>query len=122
MLYVNPLDAPRLYELAPLGQDAAKQRMALEELEQYFARLLMREMRGTFHEGGIFPRSAQREHFEDLLDEALSAEIARSGQLGIAQMLEAQLRADDIYKRVHHTEPSPASNPGTVLNPQTAVK
>ena len=122
MLYVNPLDAPRLYELGPLNQDATRQRIALQELEQYFARLLMREMRGVFQEGGVFPRSAQREQFEEMLEEALSAEIARSGQLGIAHMLEAQLRAEDIQKRVHPPEPTPAPSRATIHDAHMAVK
>ena len=58
MLYVNPLDAPHAFEHGPLAQDAARRRVALQEMEQYFARLLLREMRATIPEGGLFPRSA----------------------------------------------------------------
>ncbi|MFO7976019.1 MAG: rod-binding protein [Candidatus Hydrogenedentota bacterium] len=100
MLYVNPLDAPRASENGALGDNAARRRIALQEMEQYFARLLLREMRASIPEGGIFPRSAEREHFEDMLDEALSIEMARSGQLGLAKMLEEQLRIGEMQKQL----------------------
>jgi peptidoglycan hydrolase FlgJ len=100
MLYVNPLDAPRTYENGALSEDSARRRIALQEMEQYFARLLLREMRASIPEDGIFPRSAQRRHFEDMLDDALSAEMARSGQLGLAKMLEEQLRIGEMQNQL----------------------
>jgi flagellar protein FlgJ len=102
MLYVNPLEAPRVQENGPLTEHAARRRIALQELEQHFARLIMREMRSTIPEGGIFPKSAQRKHFEEMLDDALSAEMARSGQLGLAKMLEQQLRIGAMQRQFKH--------------------
>lgn len=122
MLYVNPLDAPRAYENGPLSEDPARRRIALQEMEQYFARLLLREMRSTLPEGGIFPRSAQREHFEEMLDDALSAEMARSGQLGLARMLEEQLRIGEMQKQLKR---APEPETGIALSSpdtETAVK
>ena len=111
MLYVNPLDAPRAFENGVLGEDATKRRIALQEMEQYFARLIMREMRSSLPDDGIFPRSAERQNFEEMLDEALSAEMARSGQLGLAKMLEEQLRIGEMQKQLQRT---PSSAPGSI--------
>ena len=122
MLYVNPLDAPRVYENGPLTEDPARRRVALQEMEQYFARLIMREMRSTLPEGGLFPRSAQREHFEEMLDDALSAEMARSGQLGLARMLEEQLRIGEMQKQLKHAPAPQAKTPAPLKDTETAVK
>lgn len=122
MLYVNPLEAPHAFEHGPLAQDAARRRVALKEMEQYFARLILREMRATIPEGGLFPRSAQQTHFEEMLDDALSAEMAESGQLGLARMLEEQLRIGEMQKQLQRTAP-PGSGPGrSAAEPELPVK
>ena len=120
MLYVNPLDAPRALENGPLTDAPARRRIALQEMEQHFARLIMREMRSTIPEGGIFPKSAQQRHFEEMLDEALSVEMARSGQLGLARMLEEQLRVGEMQKQFKRGDRK--MEPVPPVTPESTVK
>lgn len=122
MLYVNPLDAPRVYEAGALSEDSARRRIALQEMEQYFARLLLREMRASIPDDGIFPRSAERGHFEDMLDEALGAEMARSGQLGLARMLEEQLRIGEMQKQLKREKVVASASADAPSGPKTRVK
>jgi Rod binding domain-containing protein len=98
MLYVNPLSESSTLRMHAAGPEAAKdarQKQALQELERFFAYTLLKEMRRTTGNNGLFDdSSAQKMHME-LLDDALAKGIAESGQLGIASMIEAQLRQDD---------------------------
>ncbi len=122
MLYVNPLEAPHAFEHGPLTTDPARRRMALQEMEQYFARLLLREMRATVPQGGLFPRSAQQAHFEEMLDDALSAEMAESGQLGLARLLEEQLRIGEMQKKLQRTASPGARSTFSAADFDLAVK
>ena len=94
MLYVNPLDSG----LAALGQPRpgtlAREKQALREFERLFLYMLLREMRQTAAVGSAREKTPAMRLYEDLLDDALSAEFARSGQVGIATQIERQLHPD----------------------------
>jgi Rod binding domain-containing protein len=39
--------------------------------------------------------------YEEMLDDAMSGNMAASGQLGVSHMLEQQLRIADLQKKIH---------------------
>jgi len=93
MLYVNPLEARGAGQVFA-GQDkAAKEKAALQELEHLFLFTMLKEMRKTTETVKSADRSHEREIYDEMLDDALSGEMARSGQVGLAKTIEAQLRA-----------------------------
>ncbi len=93
MLYVNPLLS---IQPTPRGESAfigpSREKAALEELERFFLFTLLQEMRKTIPADGFFEGSAEREIFDEMMDDALSGVMAQSGQLGISKMIEEQLR------------------------------
>lgn len=96
MLYVNPMVSPYNLHAQAVGDDTAQRRIALQELEHYFVYTLLQEMRKSIPEGGLFAASPEKRVYEEMLDDAYSAEIARSGQMGIARMIEEQLRIEEL--------------------------
>ena len=93
MLYVNPLVMQPIAKSAPDEVKAAQEKLALQELDHYFAHMLMREMRKAVPREAMLGGGQQQEMFEDMLDDALAGEIAKTGTLGIAKHVEAELRA-----------------------------
>ncbi len=68
----------------PDAKDAGKQ------LEAFFVRRMLSEMRKTVGEGMLSGGYAGK-MFQDMLDEAMAADVSRSGGLGIAEMMSAEL-------------------------------
>lgn len=91
MLYVNPLEWNSPVRTAEGPNAAAREKMALRELEHHFLYMLMREMRKTVDIAGQSAKSRDKEVYEEMMDDALSDVMARSGQLGVAKQLEQQL-------------------------------
>ena len=112
MLYVMPVELLQADRGGFRPDDIALQKKALQELDHYFAFLLFREMRKAVPANDLFGRGIQREFFEEALDDALSAEIAKTGQLGVAKQVEDQLRigklrnAAEDPRRIHRRQPA----------------
>jgi flagellar protein FlgJ len=100
LLYVNPVSAS-LRTADPAEFSGAKRRVALEELEHFFAYTLLREMRKSVPEGGLFPKTPAGSLHEEMLDDALSGAMAKNGQLGVARMVDEQLRIAESQGRWH---------------------
>lgn len=61
---------------------------AYKSFEAMFLQILLKEMRKSVpDEGGIFPKSSAQDTYEEMLDGALSQNMAESGQFGIAKQL-----------------------------------
>lgn len=90
MLTIDPI-TPALARRGDLG-NANEQRaqLAFKEMERLFLNILLKEMKKTVPEGTLFPKSASSRHFEEMLDDVLSFQMAQTGQLGIAKVLEEQ--------------------------------
>lgn len=83
----TPLTADQQAKLAKLHDAAA-------QLEGVFVGMLFKEMRKSAPDTSIFGKVDQAEkNFEDMLDEKRADLLAKSGQLGIAKIVEQQLRA-----------------------------
>ena len=116
MLYVNPLLTVHEGTFdGKVASDPVRERVALEELEHYFLFTLLKEMRKTVPDDGLFGGGPERQLYDEMLDDALSAAMAKSGQLGVADTIEAQLRAAEVQRQVAESE---NSSPGE-MNPAT---
>lgn len=75
--------------------DPAAVREAAQQLESYFLNMLLAELRepGLFgdEEDGYFAPSREERFFQQQLDQALGDELARTGQLGLADIIVQQL-------------------------------
>lgn len=95
MLYVNPLAAPFTVRTEAALNQASRESAVTEELEHFFAYLLLQEMQATIPEDPIFGGGLASDFERDMFNDALSGEIAKSGQLGIAKMVREQLHQRD---------------------------
>jgi Rod binding domain-containing protein len=102
LLYVNPMAAPQAIQPgAAVGASSAKEQKALKELEHYFAFTLLQEMRKSVPKTGMLDGGQAQQMYEEMLDDAMSGNMAASGQLGVSHMLEQQLRIADLQKKIH---------------------
>ncbi|MCC6696283.1 MAG: rod-binding protein [Candidatus Hydrogenedentes bacterium] len=95
MLYVNPLATPFTVRTEAALNQASRETAVTEELEHFFAYLLLQEMQATVPEDGLFNSGLASDFERDMFNDALSGEIAKSGQLGIAKMVREQLHQRD---------------------------
>jgi len=95
-LYVNPLanDPLRTDDVQALQQH--RESVATKELEKLFASLLVKEMRKSVKEDGLFGSGPDAQLYQDFMDESMTAAIADGGHFGIAKMAETQLRRDGL--------------------------
>ena len=115
MLYVNPYQDASLARTAPGRLDAMRERQAFEEFERVFLYQMIRQMRKTVPDSSLFGKSAQHEYFEEMMDDVLAGEMAKSGQFGVADLLEEQLRIQEMQKKL---QPTGAYPRGIALNPE----
>lgn len=93
MLYVNPVNpALNRIEMGTPAADEARKKTALQEMEHLFLYTLLREMHQTVSVGGE-KKGRELQLYEEMLDDALSSEMAKSGQVGLAKQIEQQLAA-----------------------------
>ncbi len=69
----------------------ARSERAFKELEGLFLKELLKEMRKSVPDEGIFKKSHATEMYEEMLDEVFSQAMAGSGQFGIAKQIAAQV-------------------------------
>ena len=95
-LYINPMaNSPlRTDDMQELQKH--RERIATQELEKLFASLLVKEMRKSVRENGLFGSGPEAELYQDFMDETMTAAIAEGGHFGIAKMTETQLRRDGL--------------------------
>lgn len=82
---------------APLtaAQQAALSKLhtAAQQLEGIFVDMLFKEMRAAEPDTSIFGKVTESEKtWNEMLDQARADQLAKSGSLGIAKMIESQLR------------------------------
>lgn len=79
-------------ERAPEGHENAVE--AARKFESYLAQVMLREMRKTIPDGGIFS-SPSMDTFMDMFDQAVADSIAESGRLGLATQLASAIAPDE---------------------------
>jgi peptidoglycan hydrolase FlgJ len=80
--------------LTPAQQAALnKLHTAAQQLEGIFVDMLFKEMRASEPKTSIFGKVSESDKtWEEMLDQARADQLAKTGSLGIAKMIEAQLR------------------------------
>lgn len=84
MLYVNPIN----YVVPSIaGTEEVRKKVAGEEMERLFLYELLKEMRKTVVPSKLFPQNSTKEIYYDMLNDAFAGEMAKTGQLGIAEQI-----------------------------------
>lgn len=101
---------PQAPQAPQAGQAALERRLrrACRDLEAVFLRHLLEKMRQTLPKGGLLGQSRGEELFRSMLDDALADEMAKSGSLGLGQVLYDQL-SRSILKHNDHLKPDGSS-------------
>lgn len=93
MLYVNPQLQSGYKDLQLSPGAERREAQALKEFERLFLFQMLKAMRKTVPDGGLFGGGMKREYFEEMLDDVMAGDMAESGQLGIARQMAAELEA-----------------------------
>ena len=91
----------------PAGLDRfhdARAEGAFKDLEALFVNELLKEMRKSIPDDGLFEKNHARDVYESMLDTVFSEAIAKSGQFGIAKQLAEEIRVQDIQKAVQSSD------------------
>lgn len=73
------------------AQDKDELREAVRAVEAFFLSELLKTMRQSIPEGGLFPRSFAHETYEAMLDEQYAEKMAHVGGIGLGDLLYDQL-------------------------------
>jgi flagellar protein FlgJ len=100
--------------LAPPSELSTEQRDALKRLhaattqfEGVFVGMMLKAMRDTVPKDSIFGKQSQTEDtFSEMLDDQRAQAMASSGALGIAKVLDEQLRASVLSDAAHESKVS----------------
>lgn len=86
-----PTDSAR--RVAPGRDDAAGADLETvsREFESLLVGLMLKEMRATVPESGLFPESMAEDIFTDMLDQQLSQKMAQNGGVGLSRIVFEQL-------------------------------
>lgn len=68
-----------------------KLRQAAEGFEAIFARQILKNMRSTLSDGGLFGKGTTGEIYSDIMDNAVAETMAKRSELGLADALYKQL-------------------------------
>lgn len=68
---------------------------AYKSFEAMFLRELLKEMRKTVPDEGMFPKSPAMTQYQEMLDGVMAQSMADSGQLGIAKQLAAEAKRQE---------------------------
>ncbi|GMU92050.1 MAG: hypothetical protein AMXMBFR4_11080 [Candidatus Hydrogenedentota bacterium] len=111
MLYVNPLDASYTSAISGGVGTSAREQTAFKELERVFVYMLLEEMSKSVPKGGLFGNGPESKYFGEMLNDAFAGEVAKSGQFGIARMMEAQFRTQGTPRRAQADHMPEGKNP-----------
>ncbi len=82
--------------------DEEKLKKACMEFESIFVQQLLKSMRQTIPESGVFGESSQKNLFQSLFDQELSRNLANQRGLGVGKML-----FDQMWKKREEDSPFP---------------
>ena len=101
MFSISPITTlPFQHAPMEVSKAADRERLALQQLEQLFVSMLLKEMRRSVPEDGLIPKSSAMKTYEEMLDDVLSQRMAEAGQFGIAKMMSEQLRIHEVQSEV----------------------
>ncbi len=85
-------------ETAKSRQDA-QLRKAAQDFEAIFLRQLLKSMRRTVNESSLWGDGREMELYRAMMDDEFAAEMARSGGIGLAEMLVEQLSPKGVSEK-----------------------
>lgn len=91
-------------------READKEEKAFKDFEQMFVHLMLKEMRKTMNEGSFTEKSHATKMYEEMMDEALAAQMAESGQMGLGRQLRETMQAERLRQEVQASEKSMTNN------------
>ena len=90
------------------GQNSQQLRRTAEELEGLFLGLLLKSMRGTVSEGGLFKEGTDAKLYKDMFDQEVGRSLARRGGIGLADMIvRDQVLREASVSKARPTEAQP---------------
>jgi flagellar protein FlgJ len=90
-------------------QNPQQLRQAAEELEGLFLGLLLKSMRGTVSEGGLFKEGTDSKMYKDMFDQEVGRSLARRGGIGLADMIVR----DQVLREASTTREKPTESQPT---------
>lgn len=84
--------APVSKDNATAGDTDSKMKAACESFESIFLHQLFKQMRATVPESGLLEGGMAKEIYTDMMDGEVSRKLAGEKGIGLARMLENQLR------------------------------
>lgn len=84
------------------GKEDKKLRQAVQDFEAFFISQMLKSMRKTIPDGGLFEKGHKEKIMEDMLDESLSKSLAQNRGMGLASALYNQMQPPTSQKR--HSE------------------
>ncbi len=97
---ISPITAPDSMVRADVLSRDIRRDGALKDMESLFLNELLKEMRKTIPDDGIFGKSPGRAMFQDMLDEVYAKKMAESNQLGIAEAIQKQLDLQEMQPQI----------------------
>jgi peptidoglycan hydrolase FlgJ len=98
------------------ASDPARMKAAAQELEGVFIGFLMKAMRSTVSQGGLFKQGADSQSYQDMFDQEVGRTLAKSGGIGLAAMI---LR-DQALRQTGSTADQAAGSAETVRDGEPA--
>lgn len=111
-LPVSTMDFSGMAQLrARAGQqpDAETRKEVAGQFEALFVQMMLKSMRDAVPEGGLFG-SDQVSMYQEMHDKQLAMEISKSGGLGLARMIEAQMQTEGLQEQ-GSTQPDALTGP-----------
>jgi len=87
----------------PKDKDTRQLRQTAQELEGVFLGLLLKSMRGTVSQGGLFGKGTDSEMYQDMFDQEIGRTLARRGGIGLADMIVR----DQVLRKAHESKGKP---------------
>lgn len=87
------IESAALTSIQPESEPVKPQlKKAIQDFEAFFLGQIMKDMRKTVPEGGLFGNSPEEGMMRDLLDEEWATQLAQGRGIGLAQVLYRQLQ------------------------------
>jgi Rod binding domain-containing protein len=74
-------------KLTPSGPSPDKVRETARELEGVFLGMLLKSMRATVGNGGLFKEGTDSQTYRDMFDQEIGRSLSRAGGIGLAQLI-----------------------------------
>lgn len=107
-LPLKPADTSKKIDKNDIDARKARLRKAAEGFEAIFARQILRCMRNSFTNGGMFGTGSVGEIYSDILDNAIAEQMSVRSALGLADTIYKQMvksiEADSDSNKTENTE------------------